>query len=100
MSGYDSWLESGAHDGEDEEIRIEEEQARLLAEENNPDDYNNFVEAIAEDCLVKHWDALEQALQQNDKEKIGLIISSAVYTYWEDKSLEQAQLSEEGGFLI
>jgi hypothetical protein len=100
MIGYDRWLMAGADDGMDEQDRIDEEQARLLKEENNPDDYNNFIEAIAEDCLASHSDALEEALQQNDKAKIGLIISSAVYTYWENKSLEEAQLSEEGGFLI
>ena len=100
MIGYDRWLESGADDGLDEQDRIDEEQARLLKEENNPDHYANFIEAITEDCLASHCDALEEALQQNDKAKIGLIISSAVYTYWENKSLEEAQLSEEGGFLI
>lgn len=100
MDNYDRWLESGADDGLDEQDRIDEEAARLLKEENNPDDYNNFVSAIAEDALAPHIEALEEALQKNDKEKIGLIISSAVYTYWEEKSYEEAQLSEEGGFLI
>ena len=100
MDKYDSWLESGADDGLDEQDRIDEEQARLLKEENNPNDYNNFIEAIAEDCLAEHSALLEDALQKNDKALIGLIVSSAVYTYWENKSLEEAQLSEEGGFLI
>jgi len=100
MDNYDRWLMAGADDGMDEQDRIYEEQARLLKEENNPDDYNNFIEAITEDCLVPHCDALEEALQKDDKAKIGLIISAAVYTYWEEKSLEEAQLSEEGGFLI
>jgi len=100
MDNYDRWLMAGADDGMDEQDRIDEEQARLLKEENNPDDYNNFIEAITEDCLAPHCDALEEALKQDDKAKIGLIISAAVYTYWEKKSLEEAQLSEEGGFLI
>ena len=100
MSGYDSWLESGADDGLDEQDRIDEEVARLLKEENNPDHYSNFIEAITEDALAPHCDALEEALQQDDKAKIGLIISAAVYTYWENKSNEEAQLSEEGGFLV
>ena len=100
MDNYDRWLESGADDGLDEQDRIDEEQARLLKEENNPNHYSNFIEAITEDALAPHSDALEEALEQDDKEKIGLIISSAVYTYWENKSYEEAQLSEEGGFLI
>ncbi|MGI9214271.1 MAG: hypothetical protein ACR2HS_00985 [Gammaproteobacteria bacterium] len=100
MDNFDRWLESGADSGLDEQDRIDEEQARLLKEENNPDNYANFIEAITEDCLAEHSDLLEDALQKNDKALIGLIISSAVYTYWEEKSLEEAQLSEEGGFLL
>jgi hypothetical protein len=100
MDNYDRWLVSGCDAGLDEQDRIDEEVARLMKEENNPDYYANFVEAITEDALAPHSDALEEALQQDDKAKIGLIISAAVYTYWEEKSNEEAQHSEEGGFLV
>lgn len=100
MDKYDRWLESGADDGMDAQDRIEEEASRLMKEENNPDEYYNFVEAISEDALYEHKDALQDALEKNDKEKIGLIISAAVYTYWEERSQHEAELSEEGGFLL
>jgi hypothetical protein len=99
MDGYDRWLESGADDGADAQDRIDEEVSRLMKEENNPDDYYNFILAISEEALYEHRDALQDALEKDDKEKIGLILSAAVYTYWEEKSLHEAELSEEGGFL-
>jgi hypothetical protein len=90
MDNFDSWLESGADDGLDDQDLINDEITRLMKEENNPDLYHNFIEAISEDCLSDHKDALEEALAQDDKQKVGLIISSSVFVYWEDKSEKEA----------
>ena len=33
-----------------------------------------------------HWATLVEALQNNEKEKIGLIISTCIYEYWENSA--------------
>jgi hypothetical protein len=48
------------------------------------------MEAIYEECLYKHQESIEQALITNDKATLGLLIQSAVYTYWEEKAIAQA----------
>ena len=80
---YDSWLESGAHDSEDEEIFRENREAELLNNECDPTKANNIVEALQNDCLDPHSAALEEAFVNNDKEKIGTIIRASVCEYWE-----------------
>jgi hypothetical protein len=83
MTKYDSWLESGAHDGEDEEIFRENREAELLNDECDPTKVENIVEALQNECLEPHKDALEEAFISNDKEKIGTIIRASVCEYWE-----------------
>jgi hypothetical protein len=99
MSGYDKWIMSSADDGLDEQDRIDQEISRLMKLDYDPDNFNNFVEAITEDCLAPHKDTIEQALITDDKALLGLLISSAVFTYWEKKAINDAQDQESAGLL-
>lgn len=99
MNTYDKWLMAGADDGQDAQDRIDEEVTRLMHSEYDPDNFDNFVEAIGEDCLVKHKDTIEQALITDDKSLLGLIISCAVYDYWEKKAIADAEDQESAGLL-
>ena len=99
MSGYDKWLMAGAEDGADAQDRIDEEIIRLMHSEYDQDNFDNFVEAIGEDCLVQHKDTIEEALTNNDKALLGLVISCAVYEYWEKKAKADAQDQESAGLL-
>jgi len=83
MTKYDSWLESGAHGDEDEEIFRENREAELLNDECDPTKIENIVEALENECLQLHKDALEEAFISNDKEKIGTIVRASVCEYWE-----------------
>lgn len=99
MHNFDRWLTSGADDGLLSQDRIDEEITRLMKSEYNPDSFDNFVEAIAEDCLVQHKNTIEQALICNDKALLGLIVSCAVYDYWEKRATEDAEDQESQGLL-
>lgn len=90
MNKYDAWLESPYRQSGDREAQIDERITELLHGEMNPDNFDNFMEAIYEECLYKHQDSIEQALITNDKATLGLLIQSAVYTYWEEKAIAQA----------
>jgi len=69
---------------------ISEAVEKKMNTEYNPSDYHNFVEAIAEDALAKHWDTIQDAWNRGDKATIGLMITSAIYTYWENKAISEA----------
>ena len=99
MDKFDKWLMAGAEDGQDAQDRMDEEITRLMHSEYDPDNYENFVEAIGEDCLVEHKETIEEALTKNDKALLGLILSSAVYDYWEKKAIADAQDQESQGLL-
>ena len=86
MSRYDSWLESGAHDFESEEIWLDERVCELMKEECNPNAFHNLTEAIGEDCLTKHKEQIEEALQTRNFEVLGRLIWSDVYDYWENQA--------------
>ena len=87
---YDSWIESGAHDNEDEEIFREERETELLHNECDPTKADNIIEALQNDCLEPHKEALETAFINNDKQIIGTIICSSVCIYWEEMAKKWA----------
>ena len=99
MNKYDAWLESPYRKAGDAEDRIDQRIAELMHGEMNPDNFDNFMEALYEECLYKHRDTIEEALQKNDKAMLGLLIQSAVYDYWEGKAVSQADEEEADGDL-
>lgn len=99
MNKYDAWQEAPYHSQDLMDEKIEQRVCELLHGELNPDLFDNFQEAIIEEALYKHRDAIEEALQKNDKATLGLLVQSAVFTYWEDKATAQAQDEESNGDL-
>jgi hypothetical protein len=86
MKKYDSWLESGAHDNESEEIYVDERSAELLKTTYNPCNIHNFHEAIQEDALYQHKEQIEKAMQERDFLTLGRIIWSDVFDHWENNA--------------
>jgi hypothetical protein len=86
MSMHDRYYEP--EDNED----FEEEVAELLNGEYNPDLEENIKEAFLNDAFFgSHWDTLVNALQNNNKEMIGVIVSTCIYEYWESKAEKDCQ---------
>lgn len=77
-------------DGQDQYDQIEAEVDHLMKYENNPYTEDNILEALANDALAPHIQALAYKLQQRDKEAVGTILSAALYTYFEKRSRDQA----------
>jgi len=69
---------------------IQEAADAKLRNEYNPSDYHNFTYAVSEDALAKHWDTIKDAWDRGDKATVGLIITTAIYTYWENKAVDEA----------
>lgn len=84
MSGYDSWLEDPYNAAEEANLEFEE-----LVEEYMKGDYNPYLEDNIRDVFIndgffnEHWATLVQALQDGNKEVVGLIVSTCIYEYWE-----------------
>ena len=81
MSMHDRYYEP--EDDED----FDEQVAELLNGDYNPDLEENIKDAILDDALFgNHWDALVTAIQTNNKEVIGSIVSTCIYEYWESRA--------------
>lgn len=81
MSMHDRYYEP--EDDED----FDEQVAELLNGDYNPDLEENIKDAILDDALFgNHWDALVTAIQTNNKEVIGIIVSTCIYEYWESRA--------------
>ena len=77
-------------DPDDEDF--DEQVAELLNGDYSPNLPENIQGAIMDDALYgKHWDSLVEALQKNEKEKIGLIVSTCIYEYWENSAQKACQ---------
>ena len=74
------------YEPEDDED-FDEQVAELLNGDYNPDLEENIKDAILDDALFgNHWDALVTAIQTNNKEVIGIIVSTCIYEYWESRA--------------
>ena len=74
------------YEPEDDED-FDEQVAELLNGDYNPDLEENIRDAICDEALFgKHWDTLVTALQNNDKNQIGIIVSTSIYEYWESRA--------------
>jgi len=84
MSNYDRWLEQPYQEAAERGEAIDEEAERLLADECNPENIDNFFEAIGEECLEPVREKLADAIQEGkgDFAEIGKIVWQAVYEYW------------------
>ena len=78
----------------DAEARLEEEFAErvceLLNEEWNPENFDNFMEAIHDDCLYPFKEAIQTAIVYTDYQEYGRLIFKAVEAYCIERAEDQA----------
>lgn len=70
------------NDAEEIQERIDYE----LKNDNYPYSEDNILEAICDDGLIKHLPTLATLLSNGDTAQAGLVLSSALYTYWEERT--------------
>ena len=97
MSGYDSWLQSGAYDNEDEEVYIEERVPELMkTEEYDPADVSHMGEAIAQ-ASKDDQEIIRDYIEQKDWAKLGQKLFYMTYEYMEGYAQATAQREVEQG---
>jgi len=96
--GYDNWLQSGAYDGEDEEIYIEERIDELMSkgEECDPGNIDNIVEALSE-ASQDDRETLNDFLTRNEWDNFGRKIWAISFDYMEKRAEYYAQREVEQG---
>lgn len=62
-----------------------------LKHSNYPYSEENILEAIYDEGLIKHLPTLATLLQQGKTAEAGLVLSSALYTYWEDRITSEVE---------
>ena len=89
--GYDNWLQSGAYDGEDEQIYIEERVPELMATKDyDPSDVSHMAEAISE-ASKDDQDIIRDYIEQKDWAKLGQKVYVMSYDYMEHFAESEAQ---------
>jgi len=95
--GYDSWLQSGAYDSEDEDIYIENRVSELMEEEDyDPSDVSHMAEAISE-ASEDDQATIRDYIEQKDWAKLGLKLYVMSYDYMEKFAESAAQREVENG---
>lgn len=86
MNREDAYYEP-EDNNDDEEIqeRIDYE----LKNCNYPYSEDNILDAIADEALNKHLPTIATLLANGDTAQAGLVLSSALYTYWEDRTTRE-----------
>jgi len=83
MNREDAYYEpEDDRDGEEIQERIDYE----MKNGNNPYLADNIREAFQDDAFEGHWETLATLLQQGNTNAAGTVLSSILYTYWEDRS--------------
>lgn len=92
MTAYDRWLEAPYQEAAERDDSIDAESERLLEDECNPENIDNFLDAISNECLEPVKEKLADAIQEGkgDFAEIGKIVWQAVYQYWRDQADSQA----------
>lgn len=65
---------------------IQEQIDFKLKNENYPYSAENICECFFEDGFAGHWETIATLLQKGDTAAAGIVLSSVIYTYWEDRS--------------
>ena len=94
--GYDSWLQSGAYDSEDEDIYIENRVPELMEEEYDPSDISHMAEAISE-ASEDDQATIRDYIEQKDWAKLGQKLYVMSYDYMEKFAESAAQREVSNG---
>lgn len=91
MSNYDRWLESPYDDQAKRDEQFNDLVENLLETEYNIDNFDNFMEAIQDECLYAKRESIEDALYTKDTHQLGRIIYHAVQEYLEAMATRDAE---------
>lgn len=58
---------------------------------NNPYTAENILEALADEALNPSIDTIATLLKQGDTAAAGLVLSSRLFTYWEDRTRREIE---------
>lgn len=58
---------------------------------NYPYSEENILEAIADEALIPHIQSLATLLRKGDTAAAGVVLSSALYTYWEQRTEREVE---------
>lgn len=75
------------NDAEEIQERIDYE----LKNDNYPYSEDNILEAMQDDGLIKCLPTLATLLQHGKTAEAGLVLSSNLYTYWEDRTTREVE---------
>lgn len=97
MAGYDSWLQSGAYDSEDEEIYIENRVPELMTTKDyDPADVSHMAEAISE-ASKEDQETIRDFIEQKAWDKLGMKLFYMSYEYMEHFATSEAQREVSNG---
>jgi hypothetical protein len=97
--GYDNWLQSGAYDGEDEQVYIEERVPELMrTDEYDPSDVGHMAEAISE-ASADDQEVIRDFIERKEWDKLGAKLFYLTYEYMEKFAESEAQREVENGAL-
>jgi hypothetical protein len=97
--GYDNWLQSGAYDGEDEQVYIEERVPELMrTDEYDPSDVGHMAEAISE-ASEDDQEVIRDFIERKEWDKLGAKLFYMTYEYMEKFAESEAQREVENGAL-
>ena len=95
--GYDSWLQSGAYDGEDEQIYIEERVPELMqTKDYDPADVSHMAEAISEASAIDQ-ETIRDFIERKEWDKLGAKLFYMSYEYMEKFAESAAQREVSNG---
>jgi hypothetical protein len=97
VMSYDNWLMSGAYDGEDDEIYIENRIDELMDEDEfDPSKVSHLAEAISE-ASEDDQQTIRDYIEQKAWDKLGLKLYNMSYEYMEHFAECRAQREVEQG---
>lgn len=75
------------NDAEEFQERVDHQ----LKHENYPYSEENITTALENDAIAKHLSTLATLLKNGQTAEAGLVLSSALYTYWEQRTEREVQ---------
>jgi len=78
----------------DDQADHEEMQERIdyeMKNDNYPYSADNINQAMQDDGLIKCLDTLSTLLSQGKTAEAGLVLSSTLYTYWEERTTREVE---------
>ena len=92
LTNFDYWLTNCPNDDEQEE-HFNDLINDSLRGDRNPNNFDNFIDAIYDECLHAKKAEIQESMEDQDFERLGRLIWSQVYDYAHRRSTEDANNS-------